>query len=277
VHTAEHITLTAHIAAGTAGLIAFCVPIATAKGSRAHRRAGTVFVAAMLTTAATGFLLAGWAFASPNPARTPAAWFLLYIATLTAFGATHGLRMTRFKHRHGPHPSVWDFFLPAALLLGGPALITYGFVIGNTLLATFPTIGVALGGATLCYLMRDPPDDPAWHAVHWKQQHIVGMFTAGIAAVTAFIVTGAANAARTLPTDAAPAIAQALASPAAWFAPTAALVPLLVYFARRERLAAAHAHHPGTAIPARITVETKPTAASDHAAEPTAPEHRARR
>ena len=245
--TAADIALAIHIAAGFVGVVAFFIPVATAKGQRTHRAAGWIFSLAMLTAATTGAALsANTLLQGPQNAR-PFAWFLLYIAALTAFGALHGLRMLRFQDRKGPHPSTLDFILPTALLLGGPALIVYGILIPNTLLATFPIIGVVLGGVTLCYLMRDDP-----HRVHWKTEHMTGMFTAGISSITAFLVTGAASAAREIPTL-GPAAANALESPLAWFLPSAVLVPILSIMIAREKRRAAK--------PLGVTAEPKPATA----------------
>lgn len=227
---ASKIALIAHIAAGTVGVLAFFIPIAAQKGSAVHRAAGWVFADAMLAASITGLALAVWTLADDEPSNTPFAWFLIYIATLTAFGAAHGLRMLRFKQRTGAHQSTWDYLLPTALLLGGPALMVYGITAGNTLLATFPAVGVFLGGVTLCYLMCDKPKSPA----HWKIEHMTGMFTAGIAAITAFLVTGAARIATNIPAV-GPDVADALRSPVAWFVPTAVLVPILVAMTRREK------------------------------------------
>ncbi len=74
------ITLAGHVTAGALGLVLGYMALAVAKGGTWHRKAGMLFVYAMVTMAIIGAVLAGWhgAWAEVN---IPAAWTTAYLVT----------------------------------------------------------------------------------------------------------------------------------------------------------------------------------------------------
>lgn len=70
--------LLVHIVAGGLGLVAGYLALYAAKGARLHRRAGMVFVYAMLTMCAAGFVIAAARDVAPA-INIPAAWLTAYL------------------------------------------------------------------------------------------------------------------------------------------------------------------------------------------------------
>lgn len=68
-----------HIVAGLLALISGFIALFAAKGSPLHRKAGTVFVAAMLVMASTGALMA--VFIKPNPVNVMAGSMTFYLVS----------------------------------------------------------------------------------------------------------------------------------------------------------------------------------------------------
>lgn len=68
-----------HIAAGLVALVAGAIALYATKGSPLHRRAGLVFVAAMLAMSSTGALMA--MFVKPNPVNVMAGSLTFYLVS----------------------------------------------------------------------------------------------------------------------------------------------------------------------------------------------------
>lgn len=119
-----------HIAAGFAALLVFWIPIVTRKGGKWHVRSGWVYVAAMGVVALSAGYMGIWRIAL-DPARTEEstafAWFLIFIALLSAATAWYGIRVLRFKQRNGVHRQWVDLLIPAALVVSGIGISIYGF------------------------------------------------------------------------------------------------------------------------------------------------------
>ncbi len=85
-----------HITGGTVGLISGFVTIALRKGSRRHRIAGFVFVAAMLTMASVGAYLATRRF---EPGNILGGTLTFYMVATAAMAFRPRVRLTRFFDR----------------------------------------------------------------------------------------------------------------------------------------------------------------------------------
>ena len=85
-----------HITGGTVGLISGFVTIALRKGSRRHRIAGFVFVAAMLTMASIGAYLATRRF---EPGNILGGTLTFYMVATAAMAFRPRVRLTRFFDR----------------------------------------------------------------------------------------------------------------------------------------------------------------------------------
>lgn len=201
----------AHIWAGSLGLLAFWVPIFTVKGSRVHRAAGQLFLICVWIVAVTAIVSALWALVSPETFIGPssersdpeqyaalvrsARFFLAMLGTLAlsalefavvgrhALLAQSGRRPLRFK--------------PVMFLVGMAASSSLLFGLWGIYLLTqqwfeMGAIACVVGGLTLSsqrtewrYLFATDHAPFAW----WYK-HMEGMIGAGIAFHTAFAVFG---------------------------------------------------------------------------------------
>src|SRR4051812_14414811 len=114
MRTVHDVVLWFHIACGCVGLVTFWVPALTPKGGRTHRKAGWVYVSAMLGVVASAVVLAALLYLDPLAAHdlghgqpaTVAAGITRARAVAVLFGALalltftngwHGLRILRAK------------------------------------------------------------------------------------------------------------------------------------------------------------------------------------
>lgn len=212
-------SLIVHITAGFLALGVFWVPLVTKKGGRAHRRAGWVFVFAMMTVAFTAFHLSFYRLfisAGRTPGEDAFSYFLLFIAVLSIATAWHGMRVLRFKKRKAVHRHPVDIGISFLLLGSGLAACLYGFVQGIALITYFPLIGVVLGSLQLYYWLRPPAE-----RMHWIYEHLGSMIGCSIATITAFTVFGAPQL-----------LNMEEVSLFIWILPTFLLLPLIIGFSR---------------------------------------------
>lgn len=204
-----------HVIAGFTALAIFWVPILTAKGGKAHIRFGWVYVAAMGVVSVTSWYMGVWRIAFDPQRDTESiafAWFLIFIAILSAVTAWHGLRVLRFKRRADAHRHPLEIAPPAALLISGIGISAYGFYLDFPLLAYFPIVGIFLGTTQLAYWLRRPKQ-----RMQWWFEHISNMMGCCIATITAFTVFGAPKL-----------LNLSSVSPIVWFMPTLVLVPVII-------------------------------------------------
>ncbi|MBP1153915.1 MULTISPECIES: DUF2306 domain-containing protein [unclassified Paenibacillus] len=204
-----------HVLAGFTALAIFWVPIVTPKGGKAHVRFGWIYVGAMGTVAVSASYMGVWRIVFDPERNTESisfAWFLIFIAILSAATAWYGLRVLRFKRRADAHRHPLEIALPALLLLSGIGISAYGFYLGFPLLAYFPIVGIFLGSTQLAYWLRRPKQ-----RMHWWFEHISGMMGCCIATITAFTVFGAPRL-----------LNLSSVSPIVWFVPTLVLVPVII-------------------------------------------------
>jgi uncharacterized membrane protein len=213
---------TPHIVAGCAALGVLIIPLAAAKGGRAHRRAGWAYVGAMAVVAATGFVISAWRVVY-EPRMRVGALFLLYVGVLAFASASTGVRVLRAKGRTGPHRHWFDLGLSGLLLASGLGMLAYGLMIGVPLLAGFSLVGIVVGASQLREWLR-PPEGP----MHWWFSHMDNMLGSATAALTAFFVVNAGRLG--LPSD----------SLLVWLAPTLVAIPVSLVWTRyyRRRFAA---------------------------------------
>ncbi len=234
----------AHAGFGLLGLAAAFVPLVARKGQGLHRRAGWVFVVAMSGAALSGAIIAGLWMAAPlamvsfdapisaeraselAAARRLFAALLLYLALLVFSAPWHGVRALRARRR-GAVPlggRALDRALPAALLIGGVALVVLGVSSGAIVHIAFGAFG-AFGGYQDLRFMTRPPARRALVV-----RHLEAMLGGVIAGVTAFLVFGAQRwLGEVVPSS-------LMFVP--WLAPTALGSIVIVAYRRRFRTAA---------------------------------------
>lgn len=180
------IALGVHIAAGTAALLVFWIPLVTRKGGRAHRRAGWVYVGAAATVAVTGLASCGRLVSDGHPAHWRAGIFLAYVALFAGESAHLGVRSLRTRDRSGASYRPDDLVLPSLLVAGGVGLAMFGVYCSNFLYIFFALLGAAQGAAHLQLWLR-----PSSTRRKWFLTHMTGMGTSCITTVTAFVVVNA--------------------------------------------------------------------------------------
>ncbi len=212
-----------HIAAGVVALATFLVPVVTAKGGKAHRRAGWVFVAAMAAIFLTGMPLSAHRLSTAStPGGVRQAVFLLFITLLSGAATWKGIRVLGHKG-NGRNKNVVDLLVSVLLVAGGLLTAGFGWDARSPLLLFFGPFGALSGLGDLRYWLN--PEKPR---MHWFFEHMAGMMGASIAALTAFLVLGSR------------ALGIGGLGLVAWILPTVVLVPVTIlmgrYYRRRFKL-----------------------------------------
>ncbi len=207
-----------HVVAGCVALLVMAVPLLAAKGGRAHRRAGWVFVVAMAVICSTGLFTSGHRILTdPRPGVVAGSMFLFYVSILAGASAFKGMRVLRQKHRTGRGAAL-DLAVAGVLTAAGAATALVGLRTGQPLLIAFGLLGAVGGGQQLRYWLSPPRE-----RMHWWYEHMGDMGGTCIAALTAFAVANARN------------LGLGPFSLWAWLLPTAIGAPLLVYWGNAYR------------------------------------------
>lgn len=206
-----------HVSAGTVALATFLVPLVTAKGGLAHRRAGRAFVTAMAVICVTGAVVSTYRLATETRDGVRAgAWFLLFVTVLSASATWKGMRVLRMKGP-GRNVSAVDLLMAAILVPMGLWIGYLGLRYRNAVLLFFSLAAID-GFQGVKYWLN-----PSKPRMHWFFEHMDGMLGASIAALTAFATLGARNLGLTG------------LGVLAWIGPSLALVPVAVLMGRHYR------------------------------------------
>ena len=206
-----------HVIGGFTAILVLWVPILTRKGRKLHRQSGWLFVFSMATVSLTAIYMGVYRLLWTPGLEADVlsfSWFLIFIAILSGATVWYGLRVLRFKRRKESHRKAIDLLFPIALLVSSVGIMVYGWVVGIPLLQYFPIVGLFLGLTQLMYWWRVPT-----YRSHWVVEHIVGMLSCSIAAITAFVVFGAP---RLLEIESVSLLI--------WFLPTIVFTPLIIIF-----------------------------------------------
>src|SRR5947199_5888732 len=154
MRTVHDVVLWFHIACGCVGLVAFWVPALTRKGGPTHRKAGWVYVSAMLGVVGSAIVLAALLFLVPEPAgdspsgpseevavgvlrAQTAAMLFGALALLTFTNGWHGLRVLRAKQDPLQMRTAFNTGLHASNVLVALPLLVLGVRDGVPLLVVF--------------------------------------------------------------------------------------------------------------------------------------------
>ncbi len=176
----------AHIGGAAVALFSLFIPWLARKGGPLHRRAGWVYVWAMAELAVTALALCALRLADTEPANDSGAIFLAYVALIAGAATSTGVRALRTRARTGAHRHPWDLGVSAALVLGGLAMIAFGYGQGSVLFAAFGALGIFQASGELRFWLR-PPRSKAESVL----AHLGSMGAASVATVTAFFVVNA--------------------------------------------------------------------------------------
>lgn len=167
--------LVAHIAVGFTALAVGPFAMFSAKGGTLHRRAGMIYVWAMVAVVITAVVLAVY--------RTNL--FLLGIAVFSFYLTFSGYRALFHKKLHkGVGVTALDWSVSGLTFLFGLGLLVYGFIDNFNVLPLF------FGVLTIVMVAREVRKYRGHTAKgEWFFAHIIGMLAAYIATFTAFVVT----------------------------------------------------------------------------------------
>jgi uncharacterized membrane protein len=196
----ENGLLILHIAAGFSALISGVLVLALKKGTKWHINLGTVFYYAMLLVGMSALLLSG----------IKGNVFLFCIGIFSTFQTYFGKRSITNKSLN---PSVFDWIITSIGFLNGLFMLQTG----NVVLIVFGAIQVQLTLQLFYTFYRIFQKKPL-HPKAWLKQHIGMMMGSFIATFTAFLVVN---------------IQGVQPEWLIWIAPTALLVPLMVFWTRK--------------------------------------------
>lgn len=201
--TSYQFIVATHVAIGALALVCFWMAALLRKGSVPHRRAGQVYLLAMVGICLTGVPLAGSRFIEGHVVTGS---FLSYLLLLLLVATWSGWRAIRDRHDVARYTGP-VYVAGAWLLLGaGAAMMGLGIYKASPLIAGFSIIGLH-GGYDSLRRRRRMGEHPRW----WLREHYAAMFGTGVATHIAFLAIGLP---RLLPVLEGPILHYA-----AWFAP----------------------------------------------------------
>ncbi|QSX79146.1 DUF2306 domain-containing protein [Agrilutibacter solisilvae] len=183
--TAYQILVASHVAAGTLALATFWSAAALRKGSPLHRRAGQLYLLAMLGIILSGLPLAVVRVVEGHPVT---AAFLGYLVVITAGGTWTAWRAVRDKRDVARFTGPVYATLGWLSLLSGAGVLALGLKVGSPLLMGFSSVGL-FAGQDMLRKRRDTTrltSRPNW----WFVEHYTAMLGNGVATHIAFLGIG---------------------------------------------------------------------------------------
>jgi len=187
-----------HVSFGTAGAIAFWIPVASTKGGRTHRNWGKVFAGCMLATGGIAIALAGmtlWDSYATHPRladrfdatflRGVFGWMMLLCGILTVNLAWYGWMCIHNRGRHERNRAPLNIALQILLLLTAAKCAWEGWLLGIWLMPGVAVVGLATAVTNLRFIFRQRTE-----RVDWLKEHIKALIGAGISVYTAFTAFG---------------------------------------------------------------------------------------
>ncbi len=218
--TSYQLIVATHVAIGALALVCFWAAALLRKGSVLHRRAGQVYLLAMVGICVTGAPLAGKRFLDGN---VVAGAFLSYLLLLLLVATWSGWRAIRDKRDVARYTGTMYVLGAWSLLAAGAAMMALGLFKGSALIAGFSVIGLYTGFDSL-RRRRRMGEHPRW----WMREHYAAMFGTGVATHIAFLAIGLP---RLMPMLDGPVLHYA-----AWFAPLVVAQLAKVIQDRKHRL-----------------------------------------
>ena len=198
-----------HIVCGSVSLLLGGYVVATKKGGKLHRICGNIYFICMLIAA---IMSLGLSYLHPN-------YFLFIVGVFTAFMLLSGRRYIRKKYISDV--KWFDWLLMWTMLLFSSGFFGFGgynLVRGND----FGIVFLAFGAISLLFVAQDYRNFTGRSKIVncWLVTHLQRMIGSYIASLTAFLVVN-----NTL-----------LPSTMAWLLPTAVMVPLIIFWSRKNRV-----------------------------------------
>lgn len=174
-----------HVLFGFISLVLFWLPVFLAKGGKAHRIVGKLYVYSMWIVVATA---ASLSVKNVIIGKYFMAAFLGFISLITANPLWYGMAILRPKAQDTNSFRWLRVAFDGVIALAGILLLTYGLVLKGensaVLMIIFGCLGLT-GIPTLIKNLKQPKEKE-----DRIRLHMIGLLTSGIAAYTAFFVFG---------------------------------------------------------------------------------------
>lgn len=195
-----HVFVVFHVIAGTIGLVAFWVPIATKKGAKTHRKGGKWALGGFIGAGALAIAMAVYSLIDTT--RHPEiedrllyeglfGWMMLYLGVLTIGFADYGLAVIRHRTERSALRRLRYQLVIAAVVISGLWCGIFGYRVGDPLMVLVAVIGVISMIMQQVFVFREyvpglsAPEPKAYVGEHFRA--LIGM---GISAYTAFLSVG---------------------------------------------------------------------------------------
>ena len=223
-----------HVIAGTIGLVAFWVPIATKKGAAKHRKGGKWALGGFIGAGFLAVVMAIYSLidTSRHPEIADRAlyeglfgWMMLYLGVLTMGFADYGLAVIRHRTNRQALRSMRYQLVMLAVVVTGAWCGIYGAKVGDPLMVLVAVIGVISMVIQQFFVFREyvpflsPVGPTTYVGEHFRA--LIGM---GISAYTAFLSVGLI---RLVPEE--------VFNPVIWAGPSVIGVSLIVWFTHQGK------------------------------------------
>lgn len=197
-HTAFIVLVGMHIVTGALSAIVFWIPVLGEKGGQNHRRAGTIFVVAMLLTGGFASCMSILTLIDPmgtHPhlvgqfdevfVRAVFGWLMLHLGILTINLTWHGWLCARYRRDRDAIREWKNVALQPILLIAALNCAAQGLLSGQYLLIGLAIVGVATAATNSWFLYKPHPGPK-----DWLKEHLKALVGAGISVYTAFMAFG---------------------------------------------------------------------------------------
>ncbi|MEE4152874.1 MAG: hypothetical protein V2I27_01825 [Erythrobacter sp.] len=218
-----------HVIAGTLGLVAFWVPIATKKGAAMHRKGGRWALRGFIAAGALAIAMAVYSLidTSRHPEITDRAlyeglfgWMMLYLGALTIGFADYGLAVVRHRARREALRGARYQSVMLAVVIAGAWCGIYGGRVGDPLMVLVAVVGIVSVALQQVFVWRAAASSrQAYVGEHFRA--LIGM---GISAYTAFLSVGLI---RIVPEE--------VFNPLIWAGPSIVGVSLIIWFTHQAK------------------------------------------
>lgn len=213
-----------HVAAGTVGLAAFWVPIATGKGSIQHRKWGRIAVYGFIGAGVLAIAMALLSLYGPEE-RIPSVtdrelfdglfgWMMLYLGLLTIGFADYGLSVVKHARSRTKLRRVRYQIVMLAVVISALWCGYYGMRVGHPLMQLVAVVGLVAMALQQVFVWRK-----AAPVAHYVGEHFRALIGMGISAYTAFLSVGLI---RLVPDQ--------VFNPLIWAGPSIVGVSMIIYF-----------------------------------------------
>lgn len=203
IHYIHQFFLYFHITLGAAGLVVFWLPTLSKKGSRFHKKIGSVFVWTMLAISISGIIMSVLVLLDPIGVRVPernlsqaesfslkqqsreVAVFLLMLSMLVFVNVRQSVLVLKAKAHRDLLKRPSNLIPIGILLTAGIIVGIVAIVIVQPLFIVFSLLSIAVSYSSLKYIFKKELKEREWII-----EHMGNILGAGIGAYTAFFAFG---------------------------------------------------------------------------------------